>query len=109
MGWTRGRPAIRTETLGSAAHSRAPPVTCSGVNTTTGPTDTRIEGIPLALWWTELRYHSCHACFAHTCWEGGDASVPFLDQGHPSRHLPWQESFGDIPEAAEPLLDLWRA
>lgn len=36
-------------------------------------------------------------------------SVRFLDAGHPSRQLPWRESYGDVVEDAVPLIDLWSA
>lgn len=62
---------------------------------------------------TELPLHSSATCFVHSCWEpiggGVTQSVRFLDAGHPSRQLPWRESYGDVVEDAVPLIDLWSA
>ena len=63
--------------------------------------------------WTELRMHSCTTCSVHTCWEpigvGLTQRVWFLDAGHPGRHLPWRESYGDDLDGAVPLKYLWSA
>ena len=68
---------------------------------------TLVDGITIGMWWTELRYHSCSVCFAHTCWQEVEETVCFLDAGHSGRHLPWKESYGDTVDGTEPLLDLW--
>lgn len=69
--------------------------------------DIQVARISIGVWWTELRHHSCSMCFAHTRWEPVDLTVCFLDKGHPHRHLPWQDSYGDVVEGALPITDLW--
>jgi hypothetical protein len=73
------------------------------------PADSVIEGLDLETWWLDVRRQTCAACFAHTCWEPmeEERTVCFLDKGHPGRHLPWKDEYGDTDPEVRPLVDLW--